>query len=144
MKRETLVAVKGSVNKWKNIDEGHVDDNGGTNCNLCQRFGDLCTRKEDGKVEKCPVYIFTGETGCDKTPYSTWSNHQGRVHDSHHHPHLKFIDCKRCSVLVKQEIAFLEALIPVKKVRPKVTITVPFVKVPYDLILRFEKEKKEE
>ena len=67
MEKETLEALKGSIWKWEKIVEGTGRDEGVTNCPLCTIF---YFNKEHCK--DCPVYIKTGLSGCDGTPYEEW------------------------------------------------------------------------
>ncbi len=72
MNKETLEALKGSIEKWRKIRfEGEIDQ-GSDNCPLCQllRFNDDGMNPES--CRKCPVYQKTKRPFCEGSPYDTW------------------------------------------------------------------------
>jgi hypothetical protein len=74
MNPETLKALDESIEHWKKNAAAKTKRESSVfanRCALCQRFrsdeyGEPCER-EDG--EKCPVYIATGYTLCEESPY---------------------------------------------------------------------------
>ena len=68
MDERTLMALRGSIEKWEGIVAGEVDDDGADNCPLCELFrgnvGDECLG--------CPVEDKSGERFCHYTPYDYW------------------------------------------------------------------------
>lgn len=102
MKRETLKALKGSIEKWEDIiNEGNVDL-GGSNCPLCN-IG-------KGDCAHCPVFEETREPECWGTPYEKWMRHQDKIH--HKWAVSLKIECKICERFAKQEVEFLKSLLP--------------------------------
>ena len=99
---ELLKKVK---EKWNKIIDKNGLDKGAANCAFCQIYekgkGMLCS-------EKCPIFIFTGRTGCLETPYTEWSIHQGNIHKNYHPPHR--VICPECLRLAKAERKFLDKL----------------------------------
>ena len=64
MDERTLTALKGSIDKWKRIALGEINDQGSRNCPLCQEFsvgGKGCVG--------CPIAEETGRTLCCGSPY---------------------------------------------------------------------------
>lgn len=62
MDERTLAALRGSIKKWRAIEEGRGADEGISNCPLCKEF---ITSQCDG----CPVDVASGGSGCGGTPY---------------------------------------------------------------------------
>lgn len=87
MDKETLEALRGSIQKWENIVAGTGVDDGMDNCPLCQMFFD-----EDEICTGCPVAIESTAPLCFNTPYSSWrviqlsawgvDNHESKVFSS--------------------------------------------------------------
>jgi len=70
-KKQMLIALKGSVEKWDKISKGEGEDNGTDNCPLCKLYH---TRSLSGLGDEvnctgCPIQKKTGEHGCKGTPY---------------------------------------------------------------------------
>lgn len=135
MKRDTLIALRKSIQKWDRIANGTCEDNGSGNCELCKRFNAEFCKRDD---EECPVVLKVGKKGCRKTPFTKWQGHQDSAHNEIDFPYRIKLNCKRCVVLAKKEFNFLKSLLPV--IRKKVVVTVIQPKEPFDLIIRFEKE----
>ena len=68
MERETLEALKGSIQKWRGITNGEGVDKGSNNCPLCHKFLD----RKSGTCFGCPVYEHTKEHLCVGTPYDNY------------------------------------------------------------------------
>ena len=62
MKKETRVALEGSIEKWEGIVAGTKLDAGIRNCPLCQLF-------YSKKCFGCPIAKKSGCQECDNTPY---------------------------------------------------------------------------
>ena len=103
MNAETLTALKGSIQKWKDIEAGTGVDKGRYNCPLCNLFNILFT------CEGCPVYLKTKKSGCADSPYDEWVIHQDWNHDGSF-PHK--VKCPTCLELATAEREFLESLLP--------------------------------
>ena len=109
MDAKTLKALKGSIKKWKDIEEGEGVDGGWTNCPLCDLYFSALDRK--GSCKKCPVANAVGEINCSDTPYEQWLKHQNRKHDE---PGDLIVRCRHCKKLARKEREFLESLLPEK------------------------------
>ena len=113
MNASTLKALKGSIEKWEKICEGTREDQGMANCPLCAAFADC--RSTATRCFKCPVFLKTGHSGCQSTPYMKWNRHQEEVHDCEQNMWLRE-DCPGCSKFARAELKFLRSLLPkVKK-----------------------------
>lgn len=101
MKKATLKALKGSIQKWKRIVKGVEIDEGTDNCPLCQLFVRAdCTG--------CPVAKKTGFSYCSNTPYSDWEGEAwGLKRNGAGYKHTK-----RSLKAAKAEVAFLKSLLP--------------------------------
>jgi len=69
MKKETIIALRGSIRKWDLIAQGIGLNEGGSNCPLCKMFcrgGGWST----GDCKECPVFLVTKNTQCGGTPYT--------------------------------------------------------------------------
>jgi hypothetical protein len=107
MDNKTLVALKGSVEKWQKIVDRSGIDYYADNCPLCTLFNLPGMRCKD-----CPVRDKTKLHACGKTPYSEWSNHHRREH-----PYCspRKIQCTTCEQLAREELEFLKSLLPIKE-----------------------------
>ena len=65
MKPETKEALQKSIEHWKRMRDNPSKDEvpGPETCALCEKFYGL-------ECEGCPVAEYTGESGCDDTPYA--------------------------------------------------------------------------
>jgi hypothetical protein len=72
MNKATLIALKGSIQKWHDIAYHSGMDDGINNCPLCGLFWtDDCIG--------CPVAIETMDTYCYGSPYTTWGCEQTKA-----------------------------------------------------------------
>ena len=111
MNAKTLKALKGSIKKWEKILDGKAIDEGRGNCPLCQLFwNEIRPCNTPDNKERCPVKIRSGRVGCNRTPYSTWTQHQLNVHGVYWTD--KRIKCDKCKPIVKKELDFLKSLLP--------------------------------
>lgn len=116
MRKATIEALHGSVEKWINIATWQGDDNGSANCPLCTRFMHdseaIYCRRNDPKLEKCPVYLHTGRQVCDSTPYDQWMRAQDAAagNDPVQHP-LRVVD-EATQFAAECEALFLISLLP--------------------------------
>lgn len=73
MDKETLAALKGSIEKWRKIRAGRLIDRGTENCPLCLIFH---SEGENGvpdlRCKGCPVALRIGRPHCNDTPYVDW------------------------------------------------------------------------
>ena len=115
MEKETLKALKGSVEKWKKIERStRALDKLARNCPLCCRekehiFQNIC----DG----CPVKRRTGLLDCNGTPFKKWWDHHWNIHTKRSEKNKWFSrvkDCPTCLKLATAERKFLESLLPKK------------------------------
>ena len=106
MKRATLKALRGSINKWRKIVGGTGEDRGTINCPLCRLLASipLCSG--------CPVSEKAGTGGCHRTPFDKWSDHIVK-----HASTWRGIQpgCKTCKRLARAELNFLIGLLPKRK-----------------------------
>ncbi len=113
---QTSVALKSSIgDKWMGIRYRGGKDNGPKDCELC-----LLYYLSD--CRGCPVYEFTGEEGCDNTPYEAWREHQTYFHADSLYPWTIRPDCKECESICDEQIAFLESLLPYKTTSPYLAV----------------------
>ncbi len=106
---EKLVALVGSIQKWKLIAQGKGVDMGMTNCPLCSQFN-----TEFRDCAGCPVAIDVEESGCTGTPYADWWSHWNDTHNKAdcrvRWP--KAALCEECVTLAWRMVWFLCTLIP--------------------------------
>ena len=96
MNKETLKALKGSIEKWEAIVAGTGVDSGTINCPLCKFF---CA----------PTHCSNCPTNCtDNTPFRKWDNH----HKYHSDKLAKYIHCPTCKKLAQAELEHLKSLLP--------------------------------
>ncbi len=112
MKRRTLKALRGSIEKWEEILTGYGIDHGRDNCPLCKIFSSPYRECNAREGERCPVKIHSKRIACRRTPYQRWSKHHMDVH---------FLEankipggCPKCKQLAQKEIDFLKSLLPSK------------------------------
>jgi len=112
MDKETLEALKKSIEKWEKIVMEKGKDLGFLNCALCKLF------VEDECVD-CPVYIKTGRRSCRGTPYENWAHHQANNHfDEFSEAYT--VECPKCKELAQKELEFLKSLLPeTQKIKKK-------------------------
>ena len=114
MDGKTFLALWGSIGKWKGIVLGLIGDEGGINCPLCEEF---CNEDLDHlNCLNCPVYLETGLSMCEGTPYPDWTEHW---HDEHAVTEKErnrdipwYTECLECTKLAEEMVAFLEGLLP--------------------------------
>lgn len=113
MSPETLEALRGSIAKWRAIVAGDGEDNGVSNCPLCQIFYEQeYEEDEDGEplfCVGCPVRDRTGTDNCAGTPWVRWARlHQSSDDNSFpwyaHTPEEKLV--------AQAELDFLISLLP--------------------------------
>ncbi|HEA67338.1 MAG TPA: hypothetical protein ENI07_11030 [Desulfobacterales bacterium] len=96
MNKETLTALKGSIEKWEAIVEGTGIDGGYRNCPLCTLF-------IDDNCRECP-------TKCSGSfPYGKWESH---VDNEHWAEGTLKIYCPTCKELAQAELDHLKSLLP--------------------------------
>ena len=92
-------ALQGSIKKWEKIVYFNGEDDGVSNCPLCELY-------YDDECEDCPVVIFGGGgSDCENTPYYTWTDHHRKVHNTTFPHHVK---CDECEKLALDELNFLK------------------------------------
>lgn len=75
MDTKTLDALRGSIQKWRDILDGTDQDEGAQNCPLCKEFYDRTNPddpEDDAECFGCPVRNATGEPACAGSPYKDW------------------------------------------------------------------------
>ena len=111
----TLKALKASIAHWERIVAGEEASAGGSNCALCQHFGDFCFISERGAItEVCPVSLVTGDEDCEGSPYHNF------VHQSEKESRAKRINQDgyyriqgpESLIAAQAELAFLQSLLP--------------------------------
>lgn len=100
--KETIEALKGSIEKWRKVKDECLYDRGSSNCDLCKSFVGC-----DG----CPVSQATGRVGCHCTPYDEWDVHQRRDHGEVDPFYYVHPGCKECERLAQTEYDFLKGLL---------------------------------
>jgi len=103
MDKITSKALENSIRKWSRIVNGTGFDNGIVNCSLCKIYHGIDCRG-------CPVMKKTKKSGCVKTPYDTWINHQENYHRHFFFPVEIHGECRTCKSLAKRELEFLKSL----------------------------------
>lgn len=66
-------ALKSSIEKWKGVESGGVEDLGMKNCALCKTF----FNNEKDTCGQCPVKKRTGQDFCVGTPYQAFDAAEG-------------------------------------------------------------------
>lgn len=94
MKRETLSALRGSIEKWKGVVKGK-EEHGAGDCPLCHLF--ICGSPD---CTGCPVSAATGQKYCRSTPYKEF--HIAKVAG----------DAAEMKRHAKRELEFLQGLLP--------------------------------
>lgn len=105
---DEVMALKGSIEKWKLIERGKGTDYGPANCPLCQ-LSSFC--------EGCIIISATGSSGCEFTPYAEWIDHHETAHSDYSDDEGYKIRCKECARIAKRERMFLESLLPSKEAK---------------------------
>ena len=113
MNKETLKALKGSIEKWKKIERSVLAlEKGVANCPLCKIFAadgvEVCCKG-------CPVAKRVRRYGCVKTPYNSWHLHHMNEHANKDYRGIychRVKDCPTCLELATVERKFLESLLP--------------------------------
>lgn len=103
MDEKTLAALRGSIEKWRGVAAGNIEDRGWRNCPLCKKFRVVAT---DGLsvCDGCPVSERTGQDGCHGSPY--WA-----FDDTPYYPRREY---KRAA---RAELDFLISLLPTEEMR---------------------------
>ena len=104
MREINLKLMKETFIKWDKIYKMIGNDEGVSNCPLCKEY-------YFWNCYRCPIYKFTGERECEKTPYMEWHNHWFTTHSKN--VNIKNRDsgseilCTKCKDIVYKEIDFL-------------------------------------
>ena len=106
MNAETLKALKGSIRKWKRIEEGKGVDRGPDNCPLCKLFFYQCDCKG------CPVFEKTGLPNCSGTPYDEWADAVYPYPRPKNEPKHPRATTPKLVAIAREEREFLESLLP--------------------------------
>ena len=111
MDPEQKKALIGSIEKWRKIVDKKGYDQGVANCPLC-----ILNHAKNPQYDiccDCPVSMKTTLPGCNNTPYSNWADHHAQKHPvtMNSLPGL-LVRCNECIRLAKNEMAFLESLLP--------------------------------
>lgn len=93
----TIDPLEGSIQKWRDIVDGKIADEGAKNCELCHSF-------VDQDCEGCPVFERSGRSLCLGTPYDSWDQYfMGR-------PGPRIVTDERTKKLAQDELDFLISL----------------------------------
>ena len=65
-RKRVLIALRGSIRKWKLVATGEMSDRGSYNCPLC-----ALVHRSTG-CRGCVVMAYTGRPYCKDTPYEEW------------------------------------------------------------------------
>ena len=105
MNKKTKEALLLSIEKWKQIENGEMIDDGANNCALCEAFHeDMC--------KGCPVAKATQDNGCHNTPYQWWGDEQFMRGRRLWNGDLFIADTPELVKLASAERKFLESLLP--------------------------------
>lgn len=99
---EQIVALVGSIAKWRKILDEGAEDRGTKSCTLCKRFFGKVTPS----CRNCPVCRITGYAHCDNTPYADWTDHMHNEHDASF-----MVECDKCRDLAQAELDFLNEVL---------------------------------
>ena len=106
MKRRTLQALRGSIEKWEGVVAGDTTDLGSDNCPLCQMFqNDEEDRPESSVCKGCPVKEKTGHSMCGGSPYKDWIRVEPGFHEKYNHTDASL-------KAATAELEFLRSLLP--------------------------------
>lgn len=100
MKKKTLVALKGSIEKWEKIVAGKGKDRGTENCPLCKLFW-----AQKQTCQYCPVERISKRGCCENTPYDAWNVWKENTEKD------RVVD-KQSKQLAQAELDFLKSLLP--------------------------------
>lgn len=110
MNVRTLIALRGSIEKWEKIVDGSGTDEGTRNCPLCVEFN-----TEDNKCEGCPVKESTGRGFCSGTPFEKWDYLIGQRGDYSKPRGLNSLSGElreEAKKVAQEEVDFLKSLLP--------------------------------
>lgn len=108
MNVETLAALQGAIQKWKNIADGTGVDSGAANCPLCVLF--LIRKRSGPECLSCPVFQRTLLNRCRNTPYNDWL--QVTRNQPRSEPRRAFTDEQKA--VAREEMEFLIKLLPME------------------------------
>lgn len=125
MNPKTLLALQGSIQKWKAIAANRCLDLGSDNCPLCHLFhpnyqGELDTNMDveeelpqDQWCDGCPVKDQTGIHGCLNSPYTYWIQQiENDIDDSGQEYDEVGQYTPEALEIAKDMVAFLQSLLP--------------------------------
>lgn len=108
MKKETLTALKKSIQHWKKLASGGAITMGAKHCALCKLFNPNFENQNHNKgaCTGCPVQIRAGSF-CRGTPYdeALFARDDG-------------FKSKRFKIAARAELKFLRSLLPKSKTKP--------------------------
>ena len=110
MDSKTLNALRGSIQKWRNIVNGIETDKGSDNCPLCWIF--IFNKGNNEPCHGCPVRERTGYTGCKNTPYTYYSRLKFDSEKSNFLPNELLNHKERMRQTAKDELDWLITLLP--------------------------------
>ena len=94
---EEIIALVGSIAKWRKILHAGAKDEGGKTCTLCKRFTNCAY---------CPVAVYVQNDSCNGTPYTKWVTHSEYYHDSSF-----VVECGVCEYWAQKELDFLHEVL---------------------------------
>jgi hypothetical protein len=101
---EQIMAIVGSIVKWRKILNEDAVDKGTKNCALCKLYNSCFP----GGCTNCPVKLYVDDLNCGSTPYDEWVDH----HDTDDGAHEIFnIACPECRDLAQAELDFLNEVL---------------------------------
>jgi hypothetical protein len=98
---QAKAALEGAIQKWVLIESGGGVDLGSNNCPMCLLY------MRGGRCGNCPIFLYTGYSWCNKTPYDKWSIHhidEGMIR------YPMTVNCEECRTIAQDMVKFLESL----------------------------------
>jgi hypothetical protein len=107
---EKLRLVRLAITMWEKLDEDSFGQIAHDYCKeslieLCKVYNNKGKCKiSDSDSGKCPIYKYSGKKCFSRDNYKKWIDH----HDREHAGDLRFVSCKICEVLKKNELELLK------------------------------------
>jgi len=123
MEETTVIALKGSIEKWQKIVAGTGVDKGPTNCPLCQLFNSFTQALNKTVCVGCPVRDKTDIRFCRLTPFEDWEHYWETVDGTFGlEPKPLVGDYAKqhaeAVAIAQREVDFLTSLLPTAEIDP--------------------------